>query len=198
MADIWLLRHGETEWSVSRRHTGRTDISLTERGKQQAVQLGHRLQSHEFSLVLSSPLRRARETCSLAGFDARAVEDDDLMEWDYGECEGRTTAAIRKEKPGWDIWDAAAPGGESVEEVGARVDRALARATAATGDVAIFAHAHLLRIVAARWLALPPVSGRSFVLDTASVSRLSHERKSRVIALWNDVSHLRAQAPQAL
>ncbi|MEO6594410.1 MAG: histidine phosphatase family protein [Planctomycetota bacterium] len=194
MSELWLIRHGETEWSRTRRHTGRTDIALTARGVREAELVRPRLAAHTFSLVLTSPLRRARNTCVLAGYGDRALVDADLCEWDYGACEGRTTADIRAEQPGWDIWNDGAPGGETVDEVGARADRAIARVLAAMGNTALFAHAHLLRVLAARWLGLPSVSGACFALDTAAVCVLGYERERRVLLHWNDVSHLDAQS----
>ncbi len=188
---IWLIRHGETAWSLSRQHTGSTDIPLTEAGLDKASLLKQRLAKIPFSLVLSSPLQRARQTCEGAGFGARAIVDANLREWDYGEFEGRTTAEIRQSIPGWDVWTNPITGGESVAEVGSRADRVLARVASSTGDVALFGHAHILRILAARWLGLPADSGRFFALETASVSALGKERKTNVIHLWNDVHHLR-------
>src|SRR5947208_1667488 len=152
MSKLWLIRHGETEWSATGRHTGRTDIALTSLGERQAEWLRQRLGARKFSMVLTSPLRRARDTCRIAGYDDRAHTDSDLYEWDYGDYEGRTTAEIRTERQGWTIWDAGVPSGETAEEVGERTDRVIARALAASGDVALFAHAHLLRVLAARWL----------------------------------------------
>jgi len=182
---IWLVRHGETEWSKSGRHTGRTDIPLTPTGQQQGKALGRHLAGRQFALVLTSPLQRARETCRLAGFDAAAQVSDDLLEWNYGIYEGRTTAAVRAEQPGWSIWTTPIPQGETVEQVGERARRVIARADAVTGDVALFAHAHVLRILAACWIALPPIHGRSLALDSASLSILGHERETPVIQVWN-------------
>ena len=182
---IWLVRHGETEWSKSGRHTGRTDIPLTPTGQQQGNALGRHLAGRQFALVLTSPLERARETCRLAGFDAVAQVSDDLLEWNYGIYEGRTTAAVRAEQPGWSIWTTPIPQGETVEQVGERARRVIARADAVTGDVALFAHAHVLRILAACWIGLPPIHGRSLALDSASLSILGYERETRVIQVWN-------------
>jgi broad specificity phosphatase PhoE len=190
MPRLWLIRHGETEWSADGRHTGRSDIALTPLGERQGAALRQRLAGHDFAAVLTSPLRRAQETCRIAGYGERALTDGDLREWDYGDYEGRTTAEIRKELPGWTVWDAPIPHGESLADVGARTERVIARALAAQGDVALFAHAHLLRILAACWLGLAPVAGRSFALRPASLSVLGFEREQRVIELWNDVSHL--------
>jgi broad specificity phosphatase PhoE len=188
MADrhqIWLVRHGETEWSLGGRHTGRTDIPLTADGLRQAEALGRHLAGHAFARVLTSPLARARETCRLAGFGDVAEATDDLREWDYGIYEGRTTPDIRKTEPGWSIWTTAVAQGESVEHVGERARRVIDRATTASGDVALFAHAHILRILAACWLELPPVAGRLLALGTASISVLGYERETRVISVWN-------------
>jgi len=182
---IWLVRHGETEWSKSGQHTGRTDVPLTEMGRRQAQALGKRLGGRTFALVLTSPLGRARETCRLAGYDAVAQVTDDLREWDYGVYEGRTTAEVRAEAPGWSIWTTEVKGGESVAEVGARARRVIDRAVAAGGDVALFAHGHILRILAAGWIGFPPEGGRLLALGTASVSVLGYERETRVIEAWN-------------
>jgi len=184
-AELWLIRHGETEWSTSGQHTGRTDIPLNAAGQKQAVELGKRLAGRPFAAVLCSPLGRARETCRLAGYGDAALPTDDLREWDYGEAEGRTTDALRAHDPGWSVWTRRLPGGETVEAVGRRVDRVIERAAAVGGGVALFAHAHVLRILTARWLGLPPDAGRLFALGTASISVLSHERENRVIERWN-------------
>jgi broad specificity phosphatase PhoE len=185
MADLWLIRHGETAWSLSGQHTGRTDVPLTPRGVRQAEMLGRRISGWKFALVLTSPLARARETCRLSGHLEAARIDEDLMEWDYGAFEGRTSADIRQEIPGWTIWTGGVRDGETVEQVGARADRVIARALGAGGDVALFAHGHVLRVLSARWLRLPAVDGRCFGLDTASLSRLGHEREQPVIRSWN-------------
>jgi broad specificity phosphatase PhoE len=182
---IWLVRHGETEWSKSGQHTGRTDIPLTPVGEQQGKALGRRLAGRPFALVLTSPLGRARETCRLAGYADVAQVTDDLLEWNYGIYEGRTTAAVRAEQPGWSIWTTPVPQGETVEQVGERARRVIERADAVTGDVALFAHAHILRILAACWIGLPPLHGRNLTLGTASVSVLGYERETRVIQIWN-------------
>jgi broad specificity phosphatase PhoE len=185
MHRLWLVRHGETEWSKSGQHTGRTDIPLTATGIRQAEALGRRLAGHRFGLVLTSPLARARETCRLSGFGDVAVVSDDLREWDYGIYEGRTTADVRVEQPGWSIWTTPVPQGETVEQVGERARRAIDRASAVDADVALFAHAHLLRILAACWIELPPIHGRRLTLGTASISILGYERQTRVIEAWN-------------
>lgn len=188
---LWLVRHGETEWSKSGQHTGRTDIPLTAMGERQAQALGRNLAKRKFTLVLTSPLGRARETCRLAGFSAAAQITDDLLEWNYGIYEGRTTAAVRAEQPGWSIWTTSVPAGETVEQVGERTRRVIARADAAGGDVALFAHAHVLRILTACWLGLPPIHGRNLALGTASLSVLGYERENRVIEVWNQDWRLR-------
>jgi len=191
---IWLVRHGETEWSKSGQHTGRTDIPLTETGRRQAEALGRHLGHRPFALVLTSPLARARETCKLAGYGDAAQASDDLLEWDYGVYEGRTTRDIQAEQPGWSIWTATIAKGEAVEHVGERVRRVIDRAAAAPGDVALFAHAHVLRILAACWLGLPPAGGRLLALGTAAISVLGHEHETRVISVWNQDWRLAAEA----
>lgn len=183
---LWLIRHGETAWSRSGQHTGRTDIPLTPRDVMQAGMLGRRIATKPFASVFISPLARARETCRLAGHLATAQPDEDLLEWDYGAFEGRTRPDIQKEFPGWNIWTGSVPGGETPEQVGARVDRFIARASGVDGDVAAFAHGHLLRILAARWLKLPAVGGRFRALDTASLSKLGYERGLPVVRSWNE------------
>jgi probable phosphoglycerate mutase len=180
---IVLARHGETEWSASGQHTSTTDIALTDRGREAARRLHDRLAGQEFALVLASPRARARETARLAGFDPEI--DADLAEIDYGDYEGLTTPQIREDRPGWSLWTDGSPGGESLAQAGARADRVIERALAADGDVALFAHGHILRVLAARWLALPPERGGSFGLDTASLSELGFERENRVIQRWN-------------
>ncbi len=190
MPDIWLIRHGETPWTILGRHTGRTDLELTSRGRRQAALLGRRLDGRPFALVLASPLARALETCRLAGYGDVAELEPDLQEWDYGAHEGRTTAEIRTERGGWTLWTDGVPGGETADEVGQRADRVIARASTANGDVALFAHGHLLRIVGARWLGLAASGGGLLALDTGSVSVLGLERERRVILHWNDLCHL--------
>ena len=189
--ELWLVRHGETEWSKSGQHTGRTDIPLTAMGERQAQALGRYLAGRQFALVLTSPLGRARETCRLAGLAAAAQVTEDLLEWNYGIYEGRTTAAVRAEQPGWSIWTTSIPQGETVEQVGERTRRVIARAEAAAGDVALFAHAHVLRILTTCWLGLPPIHGRNLALGTASLSVLGYERENRVIEIWNQDWRLR-------
>jgi probable phosphoglycerate mutase len=183
---VVLVRHGETEWALQGRHTGRTDVPLTERGRQQAVALGRFLQRRQFANVLVSPRQRALETCRLAGFGESAEVRDDLVEWDYGKYEGKTTSEILAERPGWTLWDDGVPGGETVEDVGRRVDRVIAEVRSTPGDVAIFAHGHVLRILAARWVDLAPKVGSRFALDPAGVSVLGYEHTWPVLARWNE------------
>ncbi len=183
--ELWLIRHGETEWSASGNHTSRSDIPLTERGERSAAAAGAWLAGKEFSLVLSSPRLRARETCRIAGYSTVAKVDDNLAEWDYGEYEGRTTAEIRKERPGWSIWTDGPLGGETVEQVALRAKKVIERAITAGGQVALFSHAHFLRILAATWLGLSPSAGSLFALSTGSVSILGCERETRVVQMWN-------------
>jgi probable phosphoglycerate mutase len=183
--ELWLIRHGETEWSAAKRHTGRTDIPLTPTGERQAAALSRSLAGRQFASVLCSPLRRARETCRLAGYGDVASMTDDLLEWDYGVYEGKTTQEIRLEQPGWSIWTATVVNGESAEQVGRRAQRVIQRTLAANGAVVLFAHAHILRILTACWLGLAPDAGRLFVLRTASISVLGFEHDTRVITRWN-------------
>ena len=184
---IVLVRHGETAWSKSGQHTGRTDIALTADGRQHAVALGQFLQARYASpgQVWTSPLARAQETCRLAGYGATARVDPDLPEWDYGIYEGRTTLEIRQLQPEWSVWKSEITGGEALEQVAARTLAVIERATQAPGDVILFAHGHVLRILAATWMGLPPLAGRYLALDTASVSVLGYERQTRVIRQWN-------------
>ena len=191
--DAWLVRHGETEWARLGRHTGRTDVPLTDVGRDQARVLGRRLAGHRFALVLTSPLSRATETASIAGELAgfgSADADPDLREWDYGDLEGRLTADIRSVFPGWTIWRGPWPGGETIDQVAVRADRVVTRVRAAGGDVLLVAHGHLLRVLAARWLGLPAPSGSLFALGTASVSVLGWEREAPVVERWNEACHL--------
>ena len=205
MTELWLIRHGETVWSAEGRHTSRTDLPLTERGRQRAAALGKYLAGTKFAAVLRSPMLRARETCEIAGFGDVAVVDDGLKEWDYGVYEGRTTQEIQAEIPGWSVWKDPIVGGETVEQVGARADGVIGRALASGGGptsqnrdlgnpasdgddvarVALFAHAHILRILAARWVGLEARGGSMFALGTGSVSVLGWERETRVIERWN-------------
>jgi broad specificity phosphatase PhoE len=183
---IVLVRHGETEWSASGRHTSFTDVELTDAGRAAAEALRGRLSGRDFALVLTSPRRRALDTCELAGVD------DDLVEWDYGDYEGLTTPEIRESDPGWTVWTHATPRGETAAQIGARADRVLARAQEADGDVALFAHGHLLRVLGARWIGLEPQGGALLGLDTAALCELGFERETHVLWLWNDTSHLPA------
>jgi probable phosphoglycerate mutase len=183
--EVVLVRHGETDWSAQKRHTGRTDEPLNDDGRRQAERLGQALRGRRFALVLTSPLARAAETCRLAGFGGLAQVRYELMEWDYGDYEGRTTVDIRREVPDWTIWRYGAPGGESPDQVGARADRVLQDMHAAGGDTLIFSHGHFLRALAARWLGLPPTEGRLFALDPATLSVLGYEREQSVLRIWN-------------
>jgi broad specificity phosphatase PhoE len=183
--EIWLIRHGETEWSLSGAHTSRTDLPLTPRGKEKAAMIRAELTDRNFALVLTSPLRRARETCEAAGFGGLALVDPNLQELDYGDYEGRTTAEIQRERPGWSLWKDGCPNGETFEHAAARAESVIARALAADGDTALFAHGHILRMLAACWLGLAPDAARLFALSTASVSTLGYERETRVITRWN-------------
>ncbi len=187
MADwqIVLVRHGETEWSRDGRHTGVTDIPLTEAGRKQAAALRPQLDNRRFTLVLTSPLQRAEETCRLAGFAGQAKPRPELKEWDYGTYDGLTSAQIRARRPEWSLWRDGGPGGESPAEVGQRVDRVLDEARGAGGDVLLFAHGHVLRVLAARWLGQSPDAGRFYALGTAAWSVLGHEHDEPVIAHWN-------------
>jgi probable phosphoglycerate mutase len=187
---LFLVRHGETDWSATGRHTGWTDLPLNERGRAQARQLAVRLAAERFDRVFSSPLSRALETCRIVGLGDVATIDPDLREWDYGAYEGRTTDEIRGQNPGWTIWAGGAPDGETIEDVAARLDRVIDRALERDGDVAIFGHGHALRVLAARWLELRADAGALFELSTATVSRLGWERERRVIELWNEAAHL--------
>ncbi len=180
-----VVRHGQTAWSVAGRHTGRTDVALTEEGRDAAARLAGPLAPRSFAVVLTSPLRRARDTCALAGYGAVARVDDDLVEWDYGEYEGVTTAAIRAERPRWSLWTDGAPGGEDAAAVGERADRVIEAVRNADGDALVFAHAHVLRVLAARWIGLGPAEGARFALDPARPSTLGYERETAVIREWN-------------
>jgi probable phosphoglycerate mutase len=189
---IYLARHGETAWTVTGQHTGRTDIPLTERGERNARRLGDRLGGLSFPKVLCSPLRRARRTCELAGFGPRCEFDPDLMEWDYGQYEGCTSAQIHARQPDWQLFRDGCPGGETPEQVAARADRIVARVRAAGSDSLLFSSGHLLRVLAARWLGLPPSAGRYFLLGTASLSALSYEHTlaEPAIRFWDDTRHV--------
>jgi probable phosphoglycerate mutase len=183
--DLVLVRHGETEWSLSGRHTGVTDLPLTERGRRKATLLEPLLRPVEFARVLVSPLRRARETCELAGLGDRMTVDPDLIEWNYGEYEGLTSAEIERASPGWMLFADGCPGGESPDQVGERVDRLIAKVRPAGGRVALFAHGHVFRVFAARWIGLPPAAGSRFLLDTSTVSVLGWYRGVPAVKRWN-------------
>jgi broad specificity phosphatase PhoE len=185
---VWLIRHGETEWSKSGQHTSRTDLPLTEVGVAQARALGETLADHAFATVLSSPMTRALETCRLAGLGPIVETDSDLAEWNYGEYEGRKTIDIQKERPGWLLWRDGVVGGETAEDVRARAAKVIDRVVAAEGDVALFSHGHFLRVLTACWLTLPATDGQFFALDTATISILSFEYDYRVIKRWNQGS----------
>ncbi|MFO0788234.1 MAG: histidine phosphatase family protein [Pirellulales bacterium] len=191
---LYVARHGETEWSITGQHTGRADIPLTKRGEQMAAELGARLHKLSFTRVYTSPLIRAAETCRIAGYAAVADSMFDLVEWAYGEFEGRRRAEIRADYPDWDLFRDGCPGGESPAEVGERADRVIAAVTPLQGNVLLFSSGHFLRVLAARWLDLPPGMARHFHLSTASLSELTYEHSlaEPVISLWNDVSHLGA------
>jgi probable phosphoglycerate mutase len=189
---IYLARHGETAWTVSGQHTGLADIPLTQRGERNARRLGERLAGLTFVTVLTSPLQRARKTCELAGFGKSARIDHDLVEWNYGDYEGRTSAQILKDHPGWQLFRDGCPGGESVAQIGARADRVVTRLREVHGDVLVFSSGHFLRVLAARWLGLEPAGGRYFLLGTASLSALGYEHNESepVIRFWDDTRHV--------
>lgn len=193
--ELWLVRHGETEWSADGRHTSVTDIPLTDRGRERAQELRDYLAGRKFAAVFVSPMQRAKETCEIAGYGSVAMVDQNLKEWNYGESEGKTTAEMReKYGPEWSVWNSEIVGGESVEAVGERADKVIARSLAAVAlgpnavdshQIALFAHAHILRILAARWIGLPAVDGKMLALGTGSLSVLGFEREQRVISRWN-------------
>ncbi len=189
---IVLARHGETEWTITGQHTGRSDLPLTERGERNAENQGPLLARYEFDAVFTSPLQRARRTCELAGYGGRAERWDDILEWDYGEYDGRTTDEIKQGRPGWDLFRDGCPGGESVSEVGARADRVVERLRRLDGTVLLFGHGHFFRVLGARWIGLPPSAGRVLVLSTAAVSVLGyeHDRDDPGLLLWNDQHHV--------
>jgi broad specificity phosphatase PhoE len=182
---LWLVRHGETEWSLSGQHTGRTDLPLTPVGERQAREIGRLLRGKRFGVVLTSPLLRARETCRLAGYGDNGVVDPNLQEWDYGEYEGRATAEIQEQRPGWSLWSDGVPGGESIQQVAIRAEAVIDQVTAGSGDALLFAHGHILRIVACRWLGLTPQDGRLFALGTAGLTTLGYKHETRVITRLN-------------
>ena len=189
---LYLARHGETAWSLSAQHTGLTDLPLTERGERNARRLGERLKGLTFAKVFTSPLQRAVRTCELAGCGGAAEVDRDLLEWDYGKYEGRKTVDIHTERPGWFLFRDGCPGGESPEQVGARADRVVNRIRSLDGDAILFSSGHFLRVLAARWLGLPPGAGKYFLLSTASLSALGyeHNRSQPAIRLWDDTRHV--------
>jgi broad specificity phosphatase PhoE len=180
-----LVRHGQTEWSESGRHTSRTDVPLTAEGREQARRLAAHLTARHFALVLCSPLQRARETCELASFSGAAEYTQDVVEWDYGEYEGRTTDDIRHDVPNWSLWRNGVPGGETADDVGARADRVIARVRATDGDSIVFSHGHFLRVLGARWVELAPTDGGRFALSPAAISELGWERETPVFDQWN-------------
>ena len=183
--DVVLVRHGETEWTLSGQHTGRTDIPLTDRGRKEARLLAPLLSTADFALVLSSPLRRARETCELAGLKSRMEIEPDLMEWDYGEYEGLTSKQIKRTAPNWMVFVDGCPGGETPEQVGARADRVIHRIRPVAGRVALFAHGHLLRVLAARWIGFPASAGQHFLLNTSAVGVLGYYQGVPAVKRWN-------------
>jgi broad specificity phosphatase PhoE len=185
--EVWLVRHAETEWSRSGKHTGRTDVPLTDAGRERARELGARLAGHDFALVLVSPLERARETARLAGLGDSCEVREDLLEWDYGDYEGITTAEIQRRRPGWSLWRDGCPNGEIAADVGARADRVIAEARAASADAVAFGHGHMLRVLAARWLGLAPEEGALFALATGTLSTLGYEHDTAVILSWSEL-----------
>jgi broad specificity phosphatase PhoE len=183
--NLWLIRHGETAWSLTGAHTGRTDLPLTSRGEEQAEALRAQLAAHHFAMVLTSPAQRARRTCELAGLGGAAIVEPNLAEWDYGAYEGRATEEIHRERPGWSLFRDGVPGGETLDQVGARARAVVERVQDSPGDVALFAHGHILRILTALWLDLPPGGAQYFALGTATISILGYEHTNRVIRYWN-------------
>jgi probable phosphoglycerate mutase len=183
---LFVIRHGATEWSRSGQHTGHTDIPLLPEGESQARATGELLADHEFALVLTSPLQRARRTCELVGLADQAQVEPNLIEWDYGDYEGITSAEIHQTVPGWTVWTGTVPGGESINDVAARADAVIKRALATDGDTIVFAHGHILRLLTARWCELDPVEGRRFVLDPATLCVLGWEHESRAVLQWNN------------
>lgn len=183
--ELYVVRHGATEWSTSGQHTSTTDLPLLPVGEEQAIATGRLLAGIDFNLVLCSPMQRAQRTCELVGLRDNAVLDDDLLEWDYGDYEGVTTTTIRETVPNWTVWNGVCPGGESIDQVATRVDRVIAKVRAQSGTAIVFAHGHVLRVLAARWCGLEPVEGRRFLLDPATLSVLGWERDTPAIRLWN-------------
>jgi probable phosphoglycerate mutase len=196
---VYLARHGETEWTVSGRHTGRTDLPLTAQGEVEAHRLGERLRGLAFAAVLTSPLRRAVQTCEAAGFGAASEVEPDLVEWDYGDYEGRTSADIHAERPDWQLFRDGCPGGESAGDVGARADRVIRRVRSAGESVLVFSSGHFLRVFAARWLGLEPAAGRYFLLGTASLSAVGyeHDLSEPAIRLWDENTHALHPLPRS-
>ena len=194
---VYLARHGETAWTISRQHTGLTDLPLTAAGEAEATRLGQRLEGLPFAAVLTSPLQRAVRTCELAGFGAAAKLEPDLLEWNYGAYEGRTSAEIHAERPDWELFRDGCPGGESPDEIGARADRVVRRVRAIEGNTLLFSSGHILRVLTARWLGLPASAGKYFLLGTASLSAVGyeHDRSDPVIRLWDEMPHDRRGAP---
>ena len=197
---VYLARHGETAWTLTGQHTGRTDLPLTERGEQNARTLAERLNGISFRKVFTSPLRRAMQTCELAGFGPVAEIDHDLVEWDYDEYEGRRTVDILRERPDWQLFRDGCPGGESPSQIAARADRVVRRVRAVAGNVLLFSSGHFLRVLASRWIGLEPINGRSFMLSTASLSALGYENNlsQAVIRLWNDTRHVLADGQKGI
>jgi broad specificity phosphatase PhoE len=185
LPELYVVRHGATEWSKSGQHTSTTDLPLLPEGEEQAVATGKLLQGIEFSLVLCSPMQRAQRTCELVGLRSSAVLDTDLLEWDYGDYEGVTTATIRETVPSWTIWNGMCPGGETIDQVATRADRVIDRVRAQSGASIVFAHGHFLRVLTARWCELNPIEGRRFVLDPATLSILGWERDTPALRQWN-------------
>ncbi|MDJ0651751.1 MAG: histidine phosphatase family protein [Simkaniaceae bacterium] len=188
MKEVYIVRHGETEWARDEKHTGLTDISLTETGEIQAAALARRIERIKFSHIFSSPLKRAKETCAICGFDPKI--DKDLLEWDYGAYEGMTSKEILKTMPDWTIFTHGAPGGESIDDTIKRADRFIKKVESLEGKIAIFSSGHFLRTLTMRWLEIPLQNGTRFALFTASLSILSYEKNTRAVKLWNDVSHI--------
>lgn len=195
---VYLARHGETPWTITGQHTGRTDLPLTERGESNARRLGERLSGLTFGKVFTSPLQRAKRTCELAGFGSVAQIDSDLVEWDYGDYEGRLTSDILKERPDWQLFRDGCPGGESPQQVAARADRVVARVRAVAADVLLFSSGHFLRVLATRWIGIETINARSLMLGTASLSSLSYENSliHPAIQFWNDTHHVLASNGQ--
>jgi probable phosphoglycerate mutase len=190
---VYIIRHAETDWSLSGRHTGRTEVPLTRQGEEHAIGLGDRLRGKNFIKIFSSPRERAKRTCELTGFGRMMELDDDLQEWDYGDYEGLRTSEIQSKQPGWILFRDGCPNGESLEQVSARADRVVGRLRQLDGNIAIYSHGHFLRVLVARWLLFPPVEGRRFLLGPGTISILGYEHHSLdepVVVLWNEAPHL--------